>query len=461
MTARWFATRLVWKGNEIQMSLRIHQTGILREAYGPYHIYHLARGLTLNIGGDKALLRGGSTLTETFNSPIGPENGWPATGDEYFALIQQVEELVGVPIVALGMKNLGEKGPQFEESPPAGECTHVIPPACTIFRIDGGLIVDDQVGELALAQGRQMERYIRVLISGRSDAWFSFDAQNAVAGLREGILAGNIGPDDFDKLISQYSTTGLPVKEALFLANAGELHDAAKSAMLRACHHFTNMTLLLWKVNSSIDVSSTRPKGTPHGEIKHMSERGDRVGDEFTSSVIACYSALDLLFQLFVYITRQPFGEPKFPAQRLHFPDNDPQKEITKLALDIPNDVEFVGFPSAIPNLTKGRFTALRKLRNDLVHNMSADEIRTPVWIGVGLPPVNNQSLQYARYITRDILADGEPIVHAMSRRFYQQGRDAQEILHDWLEESWQCLIDTFEWLTLYMQRKSRARGLA
>ena len=182
-------------------------------------------------------------------------------------------------------------------------------------------------------------------------------------------------------------------------------------------------------------------------EIVHSSGVADNVSDEFASSVISCYSSLDLLYDWFAYLTREPFGEPEFP-KKLHFPDQNPANAFVLGGTARQSDLDIKDAPCAIPNLPANKFCDLRKLRNDLVHNMAPDEIRGRVCIGIGLPPVNNQLLQYSQYLTRDTDGMGNPIIHTWARNFYATQQDAQHSLHNWLTNTWQCIFDTTEWLT-------------
>jgi hypothetical protein len=56
---------------------------------------------------------------------------------------------------------------------------------------------------------------------------------------------------------------------------------------------------------------------------------------------------------------------------------------------------------------------------------MAADEIRSSVYIGIGIPCINNNRLQYVQYLTRDIGDNGELVRHPWVHRFYEQGLNA------------------------------------
>lgn len=435
------------------------------EAFGPYCIYHFSRGLTLNIGAKEAYLRGGGKLCKVYEAPEGLEPGLPADADAYIALVEQIETEVGVRVIAYAQKNLLERGSQFEEFPPAGEPTHVLAPDGAIFRVDSRYISDSRLGEELLGKFQTLDFYSSVLISNRADGDFSLGAREICAYLKERIWSGHLGPADLDRLIKEVKHAGIPAEQAFFLFNGSSLAEDMRSAMLRACYHFSSMTKNLWLVNQSNTADdplydSLFETDGSQRELVHSSEVADRVADEFASSVIACYSTLDLLYELFVYLTREPFGKPDFP-KGLHFPDEHPERALRDGAVDLLDDLSPADAPLAIPNLPANKFTSLRRLRNDLVHNMAADEIRTRVHIGIGLSPVNYQELQYTLYLTRDIdEVDGRPVRHPWSRRFYQQQRDAQHVLYDWLIDTWRCAFDTVEWLIHRLNHRASNAGL-
>lgn len=91
---------------------------------------------------------------------------------------------------------------------------------------------------------------------------------------------------------------------------------------------------------------------------------------------------------------------------------------------------------------------------------MATDEIRTPIFVGVGLPAINNKDIQYARYLTRDVNEDGTPMLHPWIRRFYSQNRDGQKVLHSWLFDVWCCIFDTSKWLTHRLRQNAISKGI-
>ena len=216
------------------------------------------------------------------------------------------------------------------------------------------------------------------------------------------------------------------------------------------------MTRLLWTINETQSPCHfsrmTGQQAAPQMEIKHASETADHVADNFASAVIACYSALDLLLRLFIFLTREPVVDPSFPPG-LHFSDIDSGKVWRRVTRHKQGDCTESETPNAIPHLPPARFTRLRKLRNSLVHNMAEDDIRPQVYVGVGLERVGGTPLQYAEYRTRDINQDGSFVEHPWFVRFYKQDRDAQVELLTFVREAWETIYDTTIWLERRLKR--------
>ena len=219
--------------------------------------------------------------------------------------------------------------------------------------------------------------------------------------------------------------------------------------ILSSCYHFAALASEICEFNQRApDLRGPEQSTIRPIERAVNSEIVDKLSFLYMNNVINCYSALDMLYELFVYYTREPFVNPEFP-QNLHFPDTAGRAIFryggAPQEIDPPADT----FEMAIPNLDRGHFGALRQTRNDLVHNMAADGTRPTAYIGYATPLVNNMSLQYAQYLTRDIDNDtGKPVATSWCRRFYQHQSDAQTTLYGWIEQAWQCIFDTIDWLT-------------
>ena len=428
-----------------------------KEVFGPYRIYHLSRGLTVDFSAMELIVRGGASLSKTLPLPPYPCEEFWVTPETSFDMLNKVERDIGVKVVGVsGSKvraNLNPAAPEFQQLSELQ--IHELPPEDALFRVNNFAISAGYLAKELLAKITLLEALVRRAV--HSDNVARVDVQRAgeiCANLNDHIVNEELGPGVLEELIQKLRQIGVPISEGFFVFNAGSIAEDMRSAVLRACHHFTSMTAALWRLNQNppLNLPSGGPLAEP-GEVVHSSGEVDILSHEYTSAVIACYSSLDMLYGLFVYLTREPFGDPSLP-KRLHFPDWDPTKAFQQGGGLKSHDLPASTLPYAIPNLAKGKLMALRGTRNDLVHNMASDGFRPRAYSGLGLAPVNHQLLQYTQYITRDISPNGEPVAHPWSRRFYQSHIDAQEQLHDWLAEAWQCIFDTTEWLIHRLRKK-------
>ena len=411
------------------------------EAFGPFSAYHFSRGLVLTIGSESARLKGGPELEKVYDLPLKSASASSNCPPNYWPLIDQIEQEIGVRLVATATGSSPKENLQ-ETSP-----------LRTTFRIGDYCINADYLAEALLAKLQSLESHCHSLALKQVDRNLLSVAEEIVAITNDEIRDGRLGPNELENRIRDLKSSKLPIQEAFFLANSKSLADAVRGTMLRACYHFANMSKHLWDANKQSLSSYCYSEKIPNPyEIVHRSDVADRASNAFASSVIACYSTLDLLYDWFVYLTREPFGTPDFP-KKLYFPSQNPAKSFCCGGNFLTSDLGPTDAPHAIPNLPPQSFSDLRNLRNDLIHNMIPDEIRSRICIGIGLPPVNNQLLQYSQYITRDIDVTGSPIYHPWTRGFYELQRDAQHTLHEWLTNTWQCTFDTTEWLTNRVRR--------
>ncbi|GJD22657.1 hypothetical protein RIVM261_076130 [Rivularia sp. IAM M-261] len=436
-----------------------------REAFGPFCFYHLSRGLTLDIRGKEAYLQGGSHLYKAYEIfPESDDLSIPFDEVTYDNLVRKIEKEVGVRVVAYASK-LNKESVEFKPYISATDYNfnRVLPPEQSIFRLHNLYISAEGLAEEILIKLQMLEFYCCIIIFNQVDDYLISQSNEICANLKEQIFNGNLDSEELDILVKAAKNAGLPIEQAFFLSNASSLADDMRNTLMRACYHFSSMTKNLWLVNQNVvvdDFSNDNIKQVVRKrEIIYSSGLAIQSSHEFTSSVIACYSTLELLYELFVYLIKEPFGIPNYP-KGLKFPDEDPSKAFPQRTNVLLNDLSSLDAPFAIPNLSKKKFTSLRRLRNDLLHNMASDEIRARLFVGIGNPPVNNHELQYVHYLTRDIETNGNPIQHPLSRRFYKQQVDAQHILHDWLIDTSQCVFDTVDWLIHRLKNKAKDAGL-
>ena len=113
--------------------------------------------------------------------------------------------------------------------------------------------------------------------------------------------------------------------------------------------------------------------------------------------------------------------------------------------------------PMALPLVDKEQFKPLYLLRNDLIHNQSADYLRPPIYVGIALEPVNGQPLQYVQYMSRDVTAEGAASSHKWLARFFSQKRDAEAFLCGELVRVLHCAIQTTEWLVFHLNQTAQS----
>ena len=435
------------------MGLRIDVLGpVSKSAFGPFRIYHLSRGLTVEFNQVDLVVRGGQTLSARFALEFEQsEDSWPSSKTSA-QMVSQVERDIGVKVVGMSAPTLKHlEIPRTETS----VATQALLPSETVFRVDEYLISGGWLAEELLTKLERLDSLVRTIMRSQgvseNDLWIG---REFCANVEEAIRAGRLGPEELDVLIDGMAKQGVAIRGAFFAFNAQSISDDMRNSLLAACHHFAGLNSLIWAVNQDYQVvpSSAEELGEPRETI-HGSVEIDALSFEYASAVTACYSALDMLYELFVYLTREPFGDPRFP-ERLHFSNAVSGNAFRDGGVPLRGDPDASTFPLAIPNLKPSHFRGLRNTRNDLAHNMASDAIRPRVNVGWGLAPVNNWPLQYVQYLTRDIAPDGQPITHDWIRRFYKSQTDAQHAIYEWLEQSWQCVLDTTEWLLIRLSNR-------
>lgn len=422
------------------MSIRIPNFSSFNQYIEPFRTYHLGRGLTLSFREETGTLIGGKDKSLTYH--VDPKNVYQSVPTQfaYRSVVSKIENDTTARLIAASRSQISFDTNTEEAEPILTE----LAPDRVLFNVGDRYLSDADLGELLLFELNRVEDNCRKRQTGCGETENTFNsAYEVILYWKEQIRAGQIDPSKLEQLIN---LTPPMLNEAFFIINMIEIGESIRSALLRANYHFVCMTEMIWRANMGQKTSASTP--FPLGkEIGAMGPDIDRIADEYTSSVLASYSALDMLYEYFVFLTRQPFGEPHFP-KKLHFPDPQPSSAFLDGGSARPDDIGPGILPFAIPNLSEKVFSHLRLLRNDLVHNMAADSHRPVAYIGTELPPVGGLSVQYTQYLCRDVGIDGEPLTHKWNRRFYIQQRDAQLELYELIELVWQCCFDTVRWLS-------------
>ena len=410
------------------MNLRIQElpNGI-KEAFGPFRRYLLTRGLVLVFNSDGAVVSDGVGSSVSFPAHSDPDEHGLFTPRTYARLLDEVRHKIGVKLV-------GFHGDSSVEA---------------AFRIDEHAMSGGALAEGLLIRLLALEHLVRsrvLNVTGITKEELT-ESLNIVAVLDDEISYGNVGPAGLEEAIDLFRKVGKPIDQAFFAFNATSIAEDMRQVFMAACHHFSSLNSRIQTINQRGPTSAlvAVPTDEPW-EIRQSSGEVEELSYVFTSSVVANYTALDLLYILFVYLTREPFLDPETPSN-LHFPDATSRNIFRYGGTALTSDPPPTELPYAIANLSAGQFTSLRKTRNALVHNMAADSFIPRVYKGWRRPPVNNQPLQYVQYLSTDVDALGKPVTHPWVRRFYENQSDAQESLLEWLELTWQCMFDTTEWL--------------
>ncbi len=410
------------------MALRIPaSSATTAEAVGPFRTYLLSRGLELSFSTVEARVVDG--VGSSISIPIDSElNEWDLFPNEvYVRYLIEVQDKLGVQLVG------------FNDQV-STECA---------FRVDEQVISAGWLGEALLGRLLSLENLIslRVMQQSNISEVELRKGREITANIEDNISYGKSGLSDVELLIDALRKTSIPIVEAYFIFNATNIAEDMRHALQAACHHFQRLNLGVRNLNE-VSTESLRSveSNEESWERRLYSSEVDALSYSYTSAVVSCYTALDLLYEYFIYLTREPFLNPEFPSN-LHFPDAPGRKIFQKGGGPSPTDPSSKCLPYAIANLKAGQFASLRNVRNSLVHNMASDSLRPRVYLGRKLPPVNYEALQYVQYLSRDVDAKGKPVSHPWIRRFYERQSDAQNSLLDWMELTWQCAFDTIEWL--------------
>ena len=439
------------------MTLRIPQSATTSmQSFGPFRTYMLSRGLVVRLDGEGAVVNGGAGSQITLRTDATPnEFGW-LTPQAYAELMHQAQCQVSANLV--GATRADRIPPEVYadliDGLPREIAAHLSgpdesPPSEVMFTVGDRIISYRWLGEELLGRFLVLENLLRTTtlkFTGVSGSVFR-ESQEFVAVLDDAILDGRIGPEMIDAITTDPKGMPIDIKVAFFISNSISIADDVRLAIIAAGQHLATLNSGILSINEKGPLHApTSISGDHTWEIRQISEETDRLSFSHTSSIVACCTALDILYELFVYLTKEPFLDPTFPTG-LYFPNANRPKIFRMNGRPESGDPPSAVLPLAIPNMALDYFTPLMRIRNDVVHNMAADGLRTVVRVGSRLPPVNYQPLQYVQYVSRDIDPMGKPVKTPWRRRFYEQQTDAQDFLHAWAEQTWQCIFDTTEWL--------------
>ena len=276
------------------MRLRLKTLSLVNEHGG--HIgtpFHLSRGLTLDLDCNdqrNAVLRGGPHLQKVYPLTEQSASNWFKHLSALCDLTRRIEQEIGVRFVATTGERLLGQSDRLQGSR-----------LKTVFAVNEVWVPADYLAECLLAEYQGLESRTTSLMTRETRHESLRNAEELVAGIKDGIRDGRLDAKQLAEIILKSKHSDIPLERAFFLSNAMTLADGVRDILLRACYHYANMTDYLCQINtndrSAFSGLGAIPKAS---EINHFSELGDMVAHEFASSVISCYSALDLLYDWFI-----------------------------------------------------------------------------------------------------------------------------------------------------------------
>lgn len=310
--------------------------------------------------------------------------------------------------------------------------------------------------EALLGPAQQIDQALRDLTEPMTGTAWTMAADERLLEIIDSVRDGKLDFATFSIRIADADyAAGTAGYHHLFARNAHILVEQTRTALLRAFDHGDRMMehARLLIENDGGRYFSSLSEGE---EINHSSPTAERLHGAFADGVGAIATALDLLYRLFVYLVREPFGSADLPA-KLYFPYNEagkPYAPYPKGAAPEAMDLGSANLPYALPNLARGSFFALRSIRNDLTHNMMSGHIQPICFIGCGTSLVSEIPIRYVQAIAPDIDSNGKPLKHPYVERFYQQQRDAAVVLRELLEELALTADHTLQWLANRLEQR-------
>ncbi|MDX8465738.1 hypothetical protein RFM26_08585 [Mesorhizobium sp. VK23B] len=322
----------------------------------------------------------------------------------------------------------------------------------------GHIVSGENFVEALLGSAQRIDRALRNLTLPLTGTYWTSEAEEKILAIIDGVRDGKVDAPAFMKLMAQPDFVPDSVGyHLLFARNGHMLVEQTRTAMLRVFDHADRMMAEVKRLLKNTDGRYYLPLSVGE-EIFHASPTAERVHGAFADGISGIATTLDLLYRLFVYLVREPFGSPELPG-KLHFPYNEAQKAYApypKGAGPDPSDRGPAELPYALPNAVPGNFFALRGVRNDLTHNMTSGHIQPICWIGRGTPFVSKVPIHYVQAVTPDVDSDGKPVKHAFVERFFGQQRDAAGLLRELIEELALTVDHTLRWLAHRLEQRLR-----
>lgn len=310
--------------------------------------------------------------------------------------------------------------------------------------------------EATLTSTQRIDDALRALTEPITGSpWAMHDADNLLEIL-DAVRDGRMDIAAFDARVARSDYTfGTLGHHHLFSRNVHILIEQFRTALLRAFANGDRMVGQARLIIENEDHRYFQPVGDGE-EINHASMAAERLHGAFVDGVGSIATALDLLYRVFVFLIREPFGSADLPA-KLYFPYHETGRAYSPYpqgAGPEATDTSGASLPYALPNAPEGNFFALRGMRNDLTHNMTSGHIQPNCWVGRGTGQVNGVPIMYVLANAPDTDQQGKQLKHPYIERFFVQQRDAAVVYRDLMEELALTADHTLQWLANRLEQR-------
>ena len=313
--------------------------------------------------------------------------------------------------------------------------------------------------EATLGAAQRIDQALRRLTIVQTGQPWTMADEEALLITIEQIRDGGIGVAEFSKIAAGADfQPGAVSHYLMFARNAHILTEQLRTAVVRTFDRVDAMHSYIQSLLFNKGNALYLPLPHRH-EIMNASMTSERIHGAFTEAVGGIATVLDLVYRLFFFLVREPFGSATLPGI-LHFPYHEaakPYAPFPKGAVGLPADLDASKLPFALPNLPVGSFAGLRGMRNDLTHNFASGHIQPITWIGYGTHAVSGIPIRYVVFLAPDVDADGKAVKHPFVERFYKDQRDGASTLRALIEEMALCVDHTLTWLAHRLEQRANA----
>lgn len=329
----------------------------------------------------------------------------------------------------------------------------------TYFRLaepENHIISAEYFVEATLTSAQRIDEALRVLTEPTTGAPWTMQGAEDLLEILDAVRDGRTDLAAFAARVARPDyAVGTLGHHHLFSRNAHILVEQFRTALLRAFANGDRMMEQARLIIENKDHRYFQPVGEGE-EVNHASMAAERLHGAFVDGVGSVATALDLLYRLFVFLVREPFGSAALPG-KLYFPYHEAGGAYAPYPKGVgpeATDTSAASLPYSLPNAPEGNFFALRGMRNDLTHNMTSGHIQPNCWVGRGTGQVHGVPIMYVLANAPDIDQHGKQFKHPYVERFYIQQRDAAVIYRDLMEELALTADHTLQWLANRLEQR-------